>query len=368
MERRLNERRAVPEPSLKLSREAFSMHQDKENAVNGENPKKRPRLMSKKIIPNINSNKFSSIESIKDSDEDIEESTALDREELLKSLYMDPQSPIVEISKRLSNELKIPYAFDVHMFDLQQECQEVSLRPDFVNMKIIQREITAAHRETLISWLSEVAEVYCLSKQTLCLATNYVDRVLTFKEVSRSVFQLLGVSCLLIASKCEEILPPSIEDFVFITDSSFQRHEILMKEMEILTCLNFTLRITTYTTFLDRLLIVSNVDDRRLVAHVYYMAELSLISQNLTHYLPSLIATSSICLTLHTFGKDPLPVDLANYTQYTTDDILPVVTELYGAYRISHSKNSCGIRRKYRKHRYSLVGDVPPPQTLPFTD
>ena len=39
--------------------------------------------------------------------------------------------------------------------------------------------------------------------------------------VLRGRLQLVGVTCMLIASKYEEIFAPQVEDFVYITDSTY---------------------------------------------------------------------------------------------------------------------------------------------------
>ena len=54
----------------------------------------------------------------------------------------------------------------------------------------------------------EVAEEYRLVPETLYLAVNYIDRFLAHVPVNRSKLQLVGVTCMLIASKYEEIHPP----------------------------------------------------------------------------------------------------------------------------------------------------------------
>ena len=71
-----------------------------------------------------------------------------------------------------------------------------------------QRDINATMRGILIDWLVEVAEEYRLEAETLFLAVNYIDRFLSYVPVNRSKLQLVGVTCMLIASKYEEIHPP----------------------------------------------------------------------------------------------------------------------------------------------------------------
>ena len=83
----------------------------------------------------------------------------------------------------------------------------LKLSPPYAHLQS-QRDINATMRSILIDWLVEVAEEYRLVPDTLYLAVNYIDRFLAHVPVNRSKLQLVGVTCMLIASKYEEIHPP----------------------------------------------------------------------------------------------------------------------------------------------------------------
>ncbi len=59
-------------------------------------------------------------------------------------------------------------------------------------------------------------------------------RFLSKVSISRQEFQLLGTAALFIATKYEEIYPPEISEFVYITDDSFNKLQILQMEKVIL--------------------------------------------------------------------------------------------------------------------------------------
>lgn len=67
-------------------------------------------------------------------------------------------------------------------------------------MEKVQKDITANMREVLVDWLVEVSEEYKLVSDTLYLTVSYIDRFLSSHALSRNKLQLLGVSCMLIAS------------------------------------------------------------------------------------------------------------------------------------------------------------------------
>jgi hypothetical protein len=85
-----------------------------------------------------------------------------------------------------------------------------------------QRDINATMRGILIDWLVEVAEEYRLESETLFLAVNYIDRFLSQVPVNRSKLQLVGVTCMLVAAKYEEIHPPAVDEFVYISDNTYK--------------------------------------------------------------------------------------------------------------------------------------------------
>lgn len=92
-------------------------------------------------------------------------------------------------------------------------------------------------RSILIDWLVEVHLKFKLVPESLYLTVNLIDRYLEREQVHRSKLQLLGVTAMLIACKYEEIYPPIVKDFVYITDNAYTKEEILEQERIMLVCL-----------------------------------------------------------------------------------------------------------------------------------
>ena len=66
-----------------------------------------------------------------------------------------------------------------------------------------QPDITAAMRTILVDWLVEVQENFELFHETLYIAVKLADLYLSRREVKREYLQLVGATCMLIASKFE---------------------------------------------------------------------------------------------------------------------------------------------------------------------
>ena len=74
-------------------------------------------------------------------------------------------------------------------------------------------------RSILVDWLVEVCFKFKFQKETIFITINYIDRFLSKFNVNKKELQLVGVTALFIASKFQEIYPPNIKDFIYITDN-----------------------------------------------------------------------------------------------------------------------------------------------------
>ncbi|XP_019475221.1 G1/S-specific cyclin-E1 [Meleagris gallopavo] len=90
-------------------------------------------------------------------------------------------------------------------------------------------------RTILLDWLMEVCEVYKLHRETFYLAQDFFDRFMaTQQNVVKTLLQLIGISSLFIAAKLEEIYPPKLHQFAYVTDGACTEDEILSMELIIM--------------------------------------------------------------------------------------------------------------------------------------
>ncbi len=97
-----------------------------------------------------------------------------------------------------------------------------------------QNEIEWAQRATLVDWLVQIHTRYHLLPETLWIAINIIDRFLSKRVVSLVKLQLVGITSMFIAAKYEEIMAPSVDEFVFMTEGGYSKEEILKGERIIL--------------------------------------------------------------------------------------------------------------------------------------
>ncbi|KAJ8505759.1 hypothetical protein OPV22_006645 [Ensete ventricosum] len=249
---------------------------------------------------------------------------------------------------------------------------ETKKRPSTDFMETIQKDINASMRSILIDWLVEVAEEYRLVPDTLYLTVNYIDRYLSGNEINRQRLQLLGVACMLIAAKYEEICAPQVEEFCYITDNTYFKDEVLEMEADVLKYLKFEMTAPTSKCFLRRFIRAAQGSDEvpalQLEFLACYVAELSLLEYNLLCYAPSIVAASAIFLAKFIMQptKRPWNATLGHYTLYKPSDLSDCVKALHLLFCTSAGNNQPAIREKYSQHKYKFVAKKYCPASIPL--
>ncbi len=133
-------------------------------------------------------------------------------------------APADNIDERDSNDPLCVTSYVQDMYDhFRSKEASTSVRPVYMED---QPYVNERMRSILVDWLVEVHLKFKLVPETLYLTVNIIDRYLARAEVSRPKLQLVGVTCLLIASKYEEIYPPELRDLVYICDKAYSKAEV----------------------------------------------------------------------------------------------------------------------------------------------
>nr|QYW07114.1 cyclin A2-2 [Dimocarpus longan] len=174
------------------------------------------------------------------------------KEVLSGKLVISCDSDYIDIDSDRTNPLLCSlYAADVHKV---LRVAELNRRPSPKFLETKQHDITKTMRGILVDWLVEVSEEYKLEPDTLYLTVYLIDWFLSQNYIQRQRLQLLGITCMLIASKYEEICAPRVEEFCFITDNTYSRDEVLKMESQVIKFFGFQLFAPTAKTFLRRFL------------------------------------------------------------------------------------------------------------------
>jgi len=164
-----------------------------------------------------------------------------------------PFASVSDYNQHLDSALPECYMDDIYKY--LRDCEERHRpKPHYMRK---QADITPGMRAILIDWLVEVAEEYKLHNETLYLAVSFIDRFLSQMSVLRGKLQLVGTAAMFIASKYEEIYPPEVGEFVYITDDTYTKKQVLRMEQLILKVLAFEVAVPTSHYFLQRFIQLS---------------------------------------------------------------------------------------------------------------
>ena len=155
------------------------------------------------------------------------------------------------------------------------------------------RDLTNGMAQILFQWLNEVVSEYHLSVETYTYARYLIDRYIkvTNSRTLRQRFQLLGTACLSIAAKIFEVFPPGEEDFIYITDNTFNLFELQEMTEDILKQLRFQIMFPTiqeYIYYYNNNHTQSIIKDSNLVARAAVISPV-LFSNTTTHDLAASI-------------------------------------------------------------------------------
>lgn len=109
--------------------------------------------------------------------------------------------------------------------------------------------------------------------------------------------QLVGIAALLIATKYEEIYPPTVKEFIYLTDDTFTRKEVLEMERKILFNIEFGITETSAYRFLERYSKIAKADSV-IFFLAQYLLELALLDSKMNQYLPSLQASTALYVAM----------------------------------------------------------------------
>ncbi|KAM9332567.1 cyclin-A1 [Pholidichthys leucotaenia] len=258
--------------------------------------------------------------------------------------------------------LCVEYAENIYQH-LRKSESKFKARPDILKNH---PEITQDMRVILVDWLVEVVQEYHLHSETLHLAINYLDRFLSCTtHVKRNKLQLVGTAALLIAAKYEEISPPELDEFVYMTDNTYSKKQLVKMEHIFLKVLDFNLAAPTTNQFLRLFMSIHSICAQT-ENLALYIIELSLMEMHpFLDYTPSIVAAGAYCLATYTVNKCLWPDSLQVFTGYTMDEVFPCLTDLHKLYLSAENHPQQAIREKYKSSKYCHVSCITAPVALP---
>lgn len=181
-----------------------------------------------------------------------------------------------------------------------------------------QENIDLLMRNKLLDWLLYVVKRYDMSIKSFIRAQGILDRyLLNNKKVLMNEFQLLGVVCLSIGSKIEDIYQPEPDDLIYASDNIFDIEDLIRVEKEILDMLKMDIQFPTTMNFLSPY--VDKLDITESKKEIEFMLIYIIFNSKILKYHPSVI---TMCCCLYVMGQGHLVYeddnnDMDGYENYT---------------------------------------------------
>ena len=304
----------------------------------------KPKMNStKRAVSNININRINQINSTINLNEDN------DIEMKIENISYH------EIKPKKEKKIDVQNA-DEYFDDI---CQELFSNEDkyLVDPKYMsnQSDINHRMRAILIDWLIDVHLKYKLVPQTMYIAVNLIDKYLEKNETNRAKLQLVGVTAMFIACKYEEIYPPDLKDFVYITDGAYVKQDVLDMEYKMLKSLEFNITFPTQWSIFEIYKKKLDLDDKTFKL-AWFLMELCLIDYKILKFKMSYIAASAILIAIKTLGI--YRNDFSSVIGIEENQLEECCKEIYNYYVYNSTHNLQAIRKKFAMTRYNEVSKI----------
>lgn len=172
---------------------------------------------------------------------------------------------------------------------------------------------------------------------------------------------ILGLTAILIATKYEEIYPPSLQELLSVSENKFSRRDVIEMEHQMLSKLEFSILAPSAYRFLERFSKLSTVaHDEQTFFFAQYIQEIALLDESLLKYRPSEIAAGSLILSTKSLKKqNAWNSEMERATSMkdeslhrVTEDVRSFVTEV-------NPKFLTTLKYKFQKPDYKEVANLP---------
>mmetsp|Transcript_41261 Transcript_41261/g.94952 ORF Transcript_41261/g.94952 Transcript_41261/m.94952 type:complete len:328 (+) Transcript_41261:54-1037(+) len=245
------------------------------------------------------------------------------------------------------------YAYDIHQLLLEEKFSRP--RPEYMGAQL---EVNAKMRGILVDWIIEVHLKYVMRLETLYLTVQLIDRYLERRQVQRKSLQLVGVTAMLIASKYEEVYPPEISQFVYISDKACSGQDIVNMEIDMLQKLGFRVCQPTAADFFEQYQTANGCGaaHRELVA---YLLELTLLDLHMIRHAPFVLVAAAIYLSNKLLRHEPVwPDALLRRTGLGELALTVPAREICALYEAAETNPLQAVRKKYSQEKHHSVAKL----------
>ena len=215
------------------------------------------------------------------------------------------------------------------------------------------------NRSIIYHWLVKNNHKWKLKDDTIYMAMNIMDRYISQYKSKNLEFQLIAISSYLIASKYEDIYPPYIDELSQICNYIYSYDDIIKKEYEILSGLNFDVLYNSSYKFLTFLHSVVDNQNMKLLYLAQFILEISLDNLDILEYSQSERALAALLVSKKILGIKITWNNLRMYYDYDENKIKTVQKKMIPLLnKVMKSKNKNAIFEKFESSKYKSVSSL----------
>ena len=212
------------------------------------------------------------------------------------------------------------------------------------------------NRGIIFQWLVKNNNKWKLKDDTIYMAMNIMDRYISKYKVENVDFQLVGVSSYLIASKYEDIYPPYVDELSKICNFIYTSDDIIKKEYEILSGLNFDILYNSSYKFLTFLHSIVEKDNNKLFYLAQFILELSLENIDILEFSQSKRALAALLLAKKIMQIKGSWNELRFYYDYNENEIKVIQKKMIIILNnVIKNKTKNSVFEKFESSRYKSV-------------
>lgn len=157
------------------------------------------------------------------------------------------------------------------------------------------------NREKVVDFIAEVCEEFSLQTQTTGLAVHYFDRCMSAPPDTGFPVELVGLVCILIASKFVETKVPAVKELCLISQNEYSRQDVKDAEITLLERLKWELHAATPHSFLEQLVVIFEVQDSPRKRAEFFV-DMSYYEYNVLEFAPMTVAAAALLLSWKQLG------------------------------------------------------------------
>ena len=252
------------------------------------------------------------------------------------------------------------YGDDIFRYLIKSEKVNIC---DYANKDIFdlqdKKYFNEKNRSIIFNWLVKNNFKWKLKDDTIFMAMNLMDRYISKYPTKNSEFQLIGISSYLIASKYEDIYPPYLDDLSQICNYIYSNDDIIKKEYEILSGLNFDILYNSSYKYLTFLHSVTDKENMKLLYLAQFILELTLENLEILEHSQCLRAISALFLAKKILQIKKSWNNLKLYYKYDESEIKKVQKKMIGLLnKVIKSKTKNSVYEKFETSKYKSVSSL----------